>query len=129
MKRITGVLAVLTAGVILSACGPTTVKPAAQAVRPAPTVTKTVIVTKTLPPKTIVKWRTRTITVTSPASVSCFSYGGRAYLTSPGAGIPAVNGCTISIKPIYPLSTGEATVTVTAPDGGTGSYTASWAGQ
>ena len=128
MGRTVAALAVLTMGVILSACGSIPAKPAAETVRPAPTVTKTVIVTRTLPPKRIIKWRTRTITVTSPPSVSCFEYGGRAYLTSPGAGIPAVSGCTISISPTYPLSTGEATVTVTAPDGSTGSYKASWAG-
>jgi hypothetical protein len=63
--------------------------------------------------------------VVKPATVSCFPVSGRAYLTSPGAGVAAVNGCTISIRPVYPLSTGEAVVTVTAPDGSTGSYTAS----
>jgi hypothetical protein len=68
------------------------------------------------------------VTVTSPPSVPCFPAGGRAFLTSPGAGIAPVSGCTISIKPVYPLSTGEAVVTVTAPDGSTGSYTASWSG-
>ena len=128
MRRMVAALAALAVGVVLSACGSTPAKPAAETARPAPAVTKTVIVTKTVPPKRIIRWRTRTITVTGPPSVPCFEDGGRAYITSPGAGIPAVSGCTISISPVYPLSMGEATVTVTAPDGSTGSYTASWAG-
>ena len=107
MKWAISVLGTFLVAAALSACGTASARPASQVVTPAPSATKT---------------------APNAASVRCFEAGGRAYLTSPGAGVPAVDGCTISVKPVYPLSTGEAVITVTAPDGGTGSYTASWRG-
>ena len=103
---ISALLTLLAAGA-LSACGTADAHPASQVTTPSPAATKT---------------------VTNGATVPCFPAGGRAYLTSPGAGVAAVDGCKISVKPLYPLSTGEAVITVTAPDGSTGSYTASWRG-
>lgn len=74
------------------------------------------------PVRTVVKWKTRTVTKTvqtpaPPAGVTCWPYNGQAFLASPGAGIPAVSGCTITVTPVYPLSSGEVTITVTAPGG------------
>ena len=100
-------LGALTAVVALSACATAAAQPAGEADQRAPAVTKD---------------------TAGPPSVRCFPVGGRAFLTSPGAGVRAVSGCTISVKPVYPLSSGQAVVTVTAPDGSTGSYTASWRG-
>lgn len=107
MKWALTMLGTVLAAVALSACGTASARPASQEVTPAPAATKA---------------------TAHPASVQCFPAGGRAYLTSPGAGVAAVSGCTISVKPVYPLSTGKAVITVTAPDGSTGSYTASWRG-
>ena len=107
MKWAIAPLGTLIGAIALSACGSASTRPASQVVTQAPAVTKT---------------------VAGRPSVSCFPAGGRAYLTSPGAGVSRVSGCTISIKPVYPLSTGEAVITVRAPDGSTGSYTASWRG-
>jgi hypothetical protein len=50
-------------------------------------------------------------------TVTCFASGGRAWLSSPGAGIAPVNGCSLTFSPVYPLSSGEVTFTLTAPDG------------
>lgn len=124
MKWAITALGILIAAVALSGCGSAGARPAGEVAAQPPAVTKTV--TGTPPP--VIKWRASTGTGGDPPSVSCFPVGRRAYLTSPGAGVSAVNGCTISIKPVYPLSTGEAVITVTAPDGSTGSYTASWRG-
>lgn len=107
MKWAITTLGAVIAAVALSACGAASARPASQEVTPAPAAAKA---------------------TAQPASVRCFPAGGRAYLTSPGAGVAAVSGCTISVKPIYPLSAGQAVITVTAPDGSTGSYTASWRG-
>lgn len=107
MKWAVTTLGAVLAAVAVSACGTASVRPASQEVTPAPAATKA---------------------TAQAASVRCYPVGGRAYLTSPGAGVAAVSGCTISVKPIYPLSTGEAVITVTAPGGSTGSYTASWRG-
>ena len=117
--------AALIAAVALSACGPASARPAGQVAVQAPAVTKSG--TGKLPPAPAITRQTST-TGAGPPSVPCFPVGGRAYLTSPGAGVRAVSGCTISVRPVYPLSTGKAVVTVTAPDGSTGSYIASWRG-
>jgi hypothetical protein len=99
----------------------TTAPPAAAATAtPHPVPAKTII--RTVPGPVRTKY------VTRPSRYTCFSYDGRAYLSSPGTGIPAVNGCTITVAPVYPLSSGESQLTVTAPDGSTGSYIANWNG-
>jgi hypothetical protein len=76
---------------------------------PVPTVTRTVT-------------RQVTRTVTEPGTFDCFPYAGKAYLTSPGAGVGAVPGCTITVSPVLPMSTGQAYIVVTAPDGSTLTY-------
>jgi len=86
-----------------------------------PTVTKTVTV------KVLVPGPAVTVTAPAPAPASagvvCFTYGGRAYLTSPGAGVGPVSGrCTIAVTPVLPMSSGQAQIVVTAPDGETGTY-------
>jgi hypothetical protein len=123
MKWVITALGILIAAVAITACGSASARPASQVVVQAPASTKTTA--GALPPPTGIKGATGTA-ASGASSVSCFQAGGRAYLTSPGAGVSAVNGCTISIKPVYPLSTGQAVITVKAPDGSTGSYTASW---
>ena len=100
----------------LAACGTT----AAAQPAPAPTVTKTITV------KVLVPGPAVTVTAPAPASagVVCFTYGGRAYLTSPGAGVGPVSGsCTIAVTPVLPIPSGQAQIVVTAPDGETGTYT------
>ena len=109
-----GALALIGA---LAACGTT----AAAQPAPAPTVTKTVTV------KVLVPGPAVTVTAPAPAPASagvvCFTYGGRAYLTSPGAGVGPVSGrCTIAVTPVLPMSSGQAQIVVTAPDGETGTY-------
>lgn len=115
-------LAVL--GFVIAVCG------LAYAVsRPAAPAPKTVT-------HTVVKWKTRTVnhtrTVTKtvdvpqPSSgdtVTCYPYGGQAYLSSPGTSVPA-SSCTLTVAPVYPLSSGEVTITVTAPDGDSSVLTA-----
>ena len=124
MKWVITALGTLIAAVTITACGSASARPAASQVAvQAPAGTKTT--TGAIPPTTGIKGATGT-PPSGESSVSCFQAGGRAFLTSPGAGASAVNGCTISIKPVYPLSTGQAVITVKAPDGSTGSYTASW---
>ena len=116
----------LAAGLGLTACG--------SQGHAAPAPTKTVVEQKTVT-KTITQWKTRTVpgltvTVTAaPAAsaattVACFPYNGVAYLASPGAGVGPVSGCTLSIAPVVPMSSGEVQITVTAPDGSVASITA-----
>ena len=121
----------LAAGLGLTACG--SLGHAAPA--PTKTVVEQQIRTVT---KTITQWKTRTVpgptvTVTAaPAAlaasaattVTCFPYNGVAYLASPGAGVGPVSGCTLSIAPVLPMSSGEVQITVTAPDGSVASITA-----
>lgn len=101
----------------LAACGTT----AAAQPAPAPTMTKTVTVKVPVPGPAV------TVTAPAPAPASadvvCFIYGGRAYLTSPGAGVGPVSGsCTITVTAVLPMSSGQAQIVVTAPDGETGTY-------
>ena len=120
----------LIAGLGLAACG----SQGHAALRAAPAPTKTVVEQKTRTvTKTITQWKTRTVpgptvTVTAVASaattVACFPYNGVAYLASPGAGVGPVSGCTLSIVPVLPMSSGEVQITVTAPDGSVASITA-----
>ena len=116
----------LIAGLGLAACG--------SQGHAAPAPTKTVVEQKTVT-KTITQWKTRTVpgptvTVTAaPAAsaattVTCFPYNGVAYLASPGAGVGPVSGCTLSIVPVLPMSSGDVQITVTAPDGSVASITA-----
>ncbi len=118
----------LIAGLGLAACG----SQGHTALRAAPAPTKTVVEQKTRT-VTITQWKTRTVpgptvTVTAAASaattVACFPYNGVAYLASPGAGVGPVSGCTLSIVPVLPMSSGEVQITVTAPDGSVASITA-----
>src|SRR3984957_8654883 len=101
----------------LAACGTT----AAPQPAPAPTVTKPATVKVPVPGPAV------TVTAPAPAPASagvvCFTYGGRAYLTSPGAGTGPVSGsCTITVTDVLPMSSGQAQIVVTAPDGETGIY-------
>lgn len=116
------------AGLGLAACG--------SQGHAAPAATKTVVEQKTRTvTKSITRWKTRTVpgptvTVTvAPAAsaattVTCFPYNGVAYLAQPGAGVAPVRGCTLSIVPVLPMSSGEVQITVTAPDGSVASITA-----
>ena len=118
----------LTAGLSLAAC--------ASQGHAAPAPTKTVVEQQTRTvTKTITQWKTRTVpgptvTVTAaPAAsaaetITCFPYNGVAYLAQPGAGVAPVSGCTLSIVPVLPMSSGEVQITVTAPDGSVASITA-----
>jgi hypothetical protein len=122
----------LTAGLGLAACG----SQGHAALHAAPAPAKTVVEQKTRTvTKTITLWKTRTVpgptvTVTAaPAAsaattVTCFPYNGVAYLAQPGAGVVPVSGCTLSIVPVLPMSSGEVQITVTAPDGSVASITA-----
>ena len=102
----------LIAGLGLTACGSQR--------RAAPAATKTVVEQKTRTvTNTITQWKTRTapgptVTVTAAGSaattVTCFPYNGVAYLASPGAGVGPVSGCTLSIVPVLPMSSGEVGV-------------------
>ena len=125
----------LTAGLGLAACG----SQGHAALHAAPAPAKTVVEEKTRTvTKTITQWKTRTVpgptvTVTAaPAAaaaaaattVTCFPYNGVAYLAQPGAGVVSVSGCTLSIVPVLPMSSGEVQITVNAPDGSVASITA-----
>jgi len=55
-------------------------------------------------------------------TVACFAFGGRTWLSSPGAGVPPVNGCSLTFTPVYPLSNGEVRFTLRAPDGSSSSW-------
>jgi hypothetical protein len=73
--------------------------------------------------RTVIKWKTRTVTVTRAVpscGVTCYETGGAVYLTVLlGAGAnPVQIMCTLS--PEYPLSTSG--VVVTAPDGTSTTY-------
>ncbi len=115
----------LTVGLGLAACG------SQGHAAPAPTKTVVEQQTRTVT-KTITQWKTRTVpgptvtvTATSAATtVTCFPYNGVAYLAQPGAGVAPVSGCTLSIVPVLPMSSGEVQITVTAPDGSVASITA-----
>ncbi len=133
-KKLIAVPAIaLTAGIGLAACG----SQSHAALHAAPAPTKTVVEQQTRTvTKTITQWKTRTVpgptvTVTAaPAAsaaetVTCFPYNGVAYLAQPGAGVAPVSGCTLSIVPVLPMSSGEVQITVTAPDGSVASITAS----
>ena len=104
---------------------------AGAAARSAWPVTRVVTVTRRVPVthvrtevRTAIRWRTRTrkAYVSRPASVQCFEYGGKVYLSSPGAGVAATS-CTVSVTPVFPLSAGQARIAVTAPDGGSVTFT------
>ncbi len=125
LKKVIAIPAVaLTAGLSLAACG--------SQGHAAPAPTKTVEQQTRTVTKTITRWKTRTVpgptvTVTAASAaetVTCFPYNGVAYLASPGAGVGPVSGCTLSIVPVLPMSSGEVQITVTAPDGSVASITA-----
>ena len=132
LNRVIAIPAVaLTAGLGLAACG----SQGHQVLHAAPAPTKTVVEQTRAVTKTITQWKTRTVpgptvTVTAaPAAsaadtVTCFPYNGVAYLAQPGAGVAPVSGCTLSIVPVIPMSSGEVQITVTAPDGSVASITA-----
>ena len=106
-KVATAVLAAVVVAAVAFAGGRLTSQAAS---RPSPSTGKTV---------------TRTVQVPAPSTgetVTCFAYGGRAWLSSPGAGVPSVNGCSLRFTPVYPLSNGEVTFTLTAPDGSSSSW-------
>jgi hypothetical protein len=107
-----------TALALLTGCGASTTT---VLTRPGPTVTATATATRT---RTAVRPGPR-VTVTAPGSgltVTCFAYGGRAWLSQPGAGVPAVNGCRLTWTDVLPMSSGEVTFTLTAPDGSSSSW-------
>jgi len=135
-KKLIAVPAIaLAAGISLAACG----SQGHAALHAAPAPTKTVVEQKTRTvTKTITQWKTRTVpgptvtvtaapaasTATTVTTVTCFPYNGVAYLVQPGAGVAPVGGCTLSIVPVLPMSSGEVQITVTAPDGSVASITA-----
>lgn len=75
------------------------------------TVTRTVTVTKTAPPKVVTRWKTatKTVTVTVTATpqaggIPCLENAGRVWLFGGGG---AVTQTTCHLLPVYPEATGQ----------------------
>ncbi len=73
-------------------------------------------------PRTITKTVAKAPSPGTRETVTCFAYGGHTWLSSPGAGVAPVNGCSLTFTPVYPLARGEVTFTLRAPDGSSSSW-------